>query len=162
MKYKGEIAGFPQEIVEKMLERQVEQGNERDVSVFERSRSSNKRGGGFLWIDTEEGCLFWDSVILDMDFDVFFAKYPKKQYPRVMMVSNDNVTWFKRVVILEKRGEFMAWADSETIDEAKDITDVYWWNYAKEVEPEQGQIELTIDEIAEKYGVKPEQIKIKK
>lgn len=37
MKYKGELEGFP-EVVEKMLERQVEQGNKRDVSVFERSK----------------------------------------------------------------------------------------------------------------------------
>ena len=160
MKYKGEIADFPQEVVEKMLERQVEQGNKRDVSVFEICRGAISNG--FEWSKTEEGFYFWGSVITDKHFGLFFAKYPKKQYPRVMMVSNDNDTWFKRVVILEKRGQFMAWSCSETIEDANDIKSVYWWNYAKDVEPEPEQIELTIDEIAEKYGVKPEQIKIKK
>ena len=35
--------------------------------------------GGFLWCDSEDGQEFWGSVILDMNFDVFFKKYPKKE-----------------------------------------------------------------------------------
>jgi len=31
--YKGQIKDFPTEVVEKMLERQVDQGNKRDVTV---------------------------------------------------------------------------------------------------------------------------------
>ena len=157
MKYKGEIAGFPQEIVEKMLERQVEQGNKRDVSVFERTCT-----GGFFWDITIEGQLFWSSVIKNKNFDVFFAKYPKNQYPRVMMVRSTGITWKKRVVFAEKKGGFMSWIRAKTMADAENEVETCWWKYAKDVEPEPEQIELTIDEIAEKYGVKPEQIKIKK
>ena len=71
--YKGEIKDFPTEIVEKMLAHQVKQGNERDVSVFEKRRTD-----GFRWDLTVEGCAFWKSVILAKKFDVFFEKYPKE------------------------------------------------------------------------------------
>ena len=35
---KGELEGFPKEIISRMLDCQEEQGNPRDVSVFERDR----------------------------------------------------------------------------------------------------------------------------
>ena len=72
MKYKGQIADFPVEIVEKMLERQVEQGNKRDVSVFEQSKYD-----GFDWDITPEGGQFWVEIIKNKNFDLFFEKYPK-------------------------------------------------------------------------------------
>ena len=74
--YKGEIKGFPKEIVEKMLDRQVEEGNKRDVSVFEIDRYSGK-SFGFHWSSTCEGSGFWDGVIGNRNFDVFFSKYPR-------------------------------------------------------------------------------------
>jgi len=70
--YKGQLEGFPKEVVEKMLERQEEQGNERDVSVFEEGKFA-----GFYFEDTEEGRYFWDDVIRNRNFNVFFEKYPK-------------------------------------------------------------------------------------
>lgn len=44
--YKGQLEGFPKEIVERMLECQVEQGNSRDVSIFEENRDRDKLRGG--------------------------------------------------------------------------------------------------------------------
>ena len=76
MKYKGELEGFPEEIVEKMLERQVEQGNVRDVSVFEKRKSQPKKG---FWFDESiEGWCFWHIIVNKKQFEVFFNKYPKK------------------------------------------------------------------------------------
>lgn len=72
--YKGQLKGFPTEVVEKMLERQVQQGNERDVSVFEDDISS-----GFTWGKTIEGYEFWESVIRKENFDLFFKRYPRTQ-----------------------------------------------------------------------------------
>lgn len=79
--FKNDLKGFPVEIVEKMLERQVEQGNKRDVSVFERDRTSWKLIGGFAWKDTKEGFHFWNTVITYKKFDHFFEKYPKMDFP---------------------------------------------------------------------------------
>jgi len=75
--YKGELAGFPQEIVEKMLEYQVEQGNVRNVTVFENSVTSGASSGGFKWSAAPEGRSFWDGVINNKNFKLFFNKYPK-------------------------------------------------------------------------------------
>lgn len=77
--YKGQLEGFPKEVVEKMIERQVEQGNPRDVSVFEKRRTIDKGHLGFTWVTTDEGGDFWDSVIEYKDFDLFFKRYPKSE-----------------------------------------------------------------------------------
>lgn len=77
--YGGEIADFPIEIVEKMLERQVEQGYARDVSVFEKYKCSGGLSYGFAWYDTNDGKDFWNDVINNKNFALFFERYPKKQ-----------------------------------------------------------------------------------
>lgn len=79
MGYKGELKGFPQEIVEKMLDIQESQGNRKDVSVFEFDITKTNCDGGFCWSDTPEGHAFWRQVIKDKEFDTFFEKYPKNE-----------------------------------------------------------------------------------
>ena len=81
----------------------------------------------------------------------------EKTYPRVMSVSNDKMTWGKRVVFMEKNGGFLAWGFAETLEEAEKIVITTFWKYAKEIEP----IEVTLEEIAEWKGVNKEQIIIK-
>lgn len=73
----------PQEIVELMLQRQVEQGNARDISVFQCKYNSNKNQSGFTWMDTIEGYDFWNNVLFKKEFNVFFEKYPKKENKRI-------------------------------------------------------------------------------
>ncbi len=75
---KGQLKGFPPEVVEKMLEYQVAQGNPRNVAVFEGWVVASKRQFGFAWDDTPEGFLFWKKVIKDENFELFFNKYPKQ------------------------------------------------------------------------------------
>lgn len=76
MKYKGQLKGFPQEVVERMLDCQVEQGNSRDVTVSEKDKSDSIHG--FVWSWTKENGYFWNEVILEKKFQIFFKKYPKK------------------------------------------------------------------------------------
>ena len=52
---KGDLKGFPKEIIARMLDYQEEQGNLRDVSVFERDRKEGHYVGGFEWNETKEG-----------------------------------------------------------------------------------------------------------
>lgn len=75
--YKGDLAGFPKEVVEKMLEYQVAQGSKRDVSVFEMDCYVSDYHGGFNWDETPEGHQFWESIIGCGNFETFFKKYPK-------------------------------------------------------------------------------------
>lgn len=77
MEYLGELKGFPDEVVEKMIERQEEAGNEPSVSVFEDNSTAGRLGGGFDWSDTVENHSFWSSVINTKNFQMFFSKYPK-------------------------------------------------------------------------------------
>ena len=82
----------------------------------------------------------------------------EKTYPRVMLVSDDNVIFdSQRVVFMEKCGGFLAWANAKTLEEAKKETGTIFWKYAKEIEP----IEVTLEEIAEWRGVSKEQVIIK-
>lgn len=74
---KGDLKGFPKEIIARMLDYQEEQGNLRDVSVFERDRKEGHYVGGFEWNETKEGWSFWNDVIDNDNFNLFFEKYPK-------------------------------------------------------------------------------------
>lgn len=76
--FNGDLKCFPEEVVEKMLERQVEQGNPRDVSVFEKYIGDDKQAGGFDWCSSPEGHLFWKVIIQEEDFETFFKLYPKQ------------------------------------------------------------------------------------
>ena len=75
---KGDLEGFPKEIISRMLDCQEEQGNLRDVSIFESSKSTDLEPGGFDWYRTKEKGSFWYKVINNKNFDFFFEMYPKK------------------------------------------------------------------------------------
>lgn len=77
--YGGDIADFPVEIVNAMLDEQERQGNKRDVVVFELIRFSAVSCKGFKWEDTYDGLNFWERVIGRKDFAHFFARYPKAE-----------------------------------------------------------------------------------
>ena len=75
----GDIKDFPIEIVQKMVDCQVEQGNMPNVTVFQKNCAAAKSQSGFDWNNTEEGNNFWCDVIYLDNFDLFFKKYPKKE-----------------------------------------------------------------------------------
>lgn len=158
----GQIKDFPIEVVQKMVERQVEQGNKADVKVFQDYPKAGRSDGyGFTWNETEECYVFWREVIKDKNFDLFFEKYPKKpvnEYPKVMSVSIDGVKWNKRVVFMEKCGKYIAWGVAETIEEADEEVDTYPWCYARDIQP---TLTITKTEIAEKFGVPVDRLIIK-
>ena len=67
----------PKEVQEKMLERQVEQGNIRDPYIFVKNFSSGRDNGGFTWGKTPEGRKFWENISDYDDYSEFFELYPK-------------------------------------------------------------------------------------
>ncbi len=76
---------------------------------------------------------------------------------RWMMVSDDEKEWVKRFVFMQKNGSHIAWFTAETDEEVSEETDTTTWIYAKEIE-EPKELELTLEQIAEKFGVSVEQI----
>jgi len=82
---------------------------------------------------------------------------------RWMMVSNDNIGWYKRKVVMSRKGYFYALADAENNKEAKKEYILVPWSFAKEIEPKmEFTVELTLEDIANKFGINVEQLKIKK
>jgi hypothetical protein len=147
--YKGELAGFPEEVVEWMLDNQVKQGNPRNVSVFEINRAANAEQKGFDWDQTTEDAKFCQEVISFKYFDVFFEKYPKKQlqkseYPKVMMVSDSPITEENkgyRLVVFHYQPNaatpYFVYCDTENISDIKESSMIVTsYVYAKDIEPE--------------------------
>jgi hypothetical protein len=93
---KGQLIGFPKEIIARMLECQEEQVNKRDITVFENLIRAAADLNGFNWNKTKEGCWFWNTVIDKKDFNLFFEKYPKKvnQYNSHEFKVGDKVIYF--------------------------------------------------------------------
>lgn len=150
MNYKGQLSGFPKKVVDLMVKRQVEQGNPVDVSVFEEYLHASKDDGGFNWDGTPEGESYWGFVI---ECEQFNLVPEPNEYPKVMLVWEDDKNPLQREVIMEINGGYLAWSPFTK-------NNAVLWPHAKDIEPE--QIELTIDQIADKFGVDPNQIKIKK
>ncbi len=93
----------------------------------------------------------------------------KNEYPKVMKVSSFPINTKKefekantRVVFMEKLNRFLAWRDSSTIEQSKNQTEVYTWNYAVDLdwqpEEETKPLKLTMEQIAQKF--KAEKIEI--
>lgn len=84
------LKALPLEILDKMIEYQIEQGNEASIKVFEDDIEACKATGGFDWETTKEGSKFWSLIIRVFEHDTFFYKYPYKVFP-VKALSNDKL-----------------------------------------------------------------------
>ena len=76
---------YPPEIIELMLQRQQEQGNPKNIQPFLDDIRIGKTNKGFNWDETVEGHHFWGYVLIDLEFDVFYEKYPKKRNSKILL-----------------------------------------------------------------------------
>lgn len=82
---KKELIGVPKPIIKRMLECQKEQGNDVDVSVFEKKLVLDKERGGFNWEDTKENYNFWCDVLRNKKYNLFFNKLSEEvTFPQKM------------------------------------------------------------------------------
>lgn len=98
----GRIQFFPIEVVEKMVEEQVRQGNKPDVKVFQKNVSAGKSIKGFSWHGTEAGHSFWEKVLVEFNFELFFEKYPKVN--RKVFIIGDSEIGIDIIKTLEDHG----------------------------------------------------------
>jgi hypothetical protein len=101
----GEIKDFPIEVVRKMVEEQVRQGNKADVGVFQECAHKVKKSGGFEWKETEYGFDFWNMVIIGKEFDEFFEKYPKQETTEMQDAENTATQAYKEIDWEQRRYE---------------------------------------------------------
>lgn len=108
---KGQLVGIPNDIIKVMLQRQVEQGNPEDVTIFEKNKKNGKHEGGFDWHKTPE-INIWTNVIVHMNFESFYEFHkPKSDLPFKI---GDEVT------ILSKPGTWATMAGGDCgLDEVK-------------------------------------------
>lgn len=82
--YRGIYADFSQDIQDVIATRQVEQGNEVDMS---KNLYCDKHEGGFSWRDTPEGNEFWEEVLISENTELFYTKYPRSTTHKKMVVN---------------------------------------------------------------------------
>ena len=181
----GQLLDFPIEVVQKMVERQVEQGNEPDVRIFQKDCRATRLERGFTWESTIEGDAFWYITIAQNRFDEFFKRYPKTPSKKVYIWGHPT-KGNKVIEALKERGGL-----DRGIGYAGNCTDCIYYidpitsniefcrvdstdrpvkmlfnmvtTYHEKIEIKENEVlELTLDEIAEKFGVDVEKLKIKK
>jgi hypothetical protein len=167
-----DLKGFPIEVVEKMLEKQQVQTGDANIETLQ-----NIICGGFQWDNTSEGFNFWDSVILRKDFNLFFAKYPKKT--KYVYIYQDGTKNEKDVInTLIKYGGVDSFrlygASTDTIycirPNGNTIAavnpdsheGVLVKTFYTEIQPESSVKEFTLQEIADKLGINVNELRIKK
>ena len=74
------VSEFPIEIQERIMDCQEEQGNKRDISVFDKHKGAGVENGGFTWKDTEEKLSFWAEIINSNQFENFYKRKKRKDF----------------------------------------------------------------------------------
>lgn len=114
------LSGLPLEILDKMIEYQVKQGNTANPEIFVENSTANKIEGGFDWCDTKEGTIFWSDVICEYKHYKFFKRYGYKVFPTVVK-SRDKFVVLLNYNHKDKIGKGFE-KNSETIKTYGDIT----------------------------------------
>lgn len=176
----GNIKDFPIEVVEKMIEEQVRQGCQPDVEAFQQYPSAGVSDGGFNWGDSIDGNDFWEEVIGEDNFELFFEKYPKK--PNLVYIVGDSEIGKDIIKTLEKYGGINEHRYNGCYNDCiyyidpnnnliemccfsckgdKKLYEVLLATYTP-IEAEESVLEVTMKEIAKKFGVDVTNLRIKK
>ena len=173
-----DIKDFPIEVIQKMVDEQVRQGNPADVSVFQEQKHKDSPRGGFDWYKTTDGEDFWGRVVVGKNFDLFFAKYTKEQEDdfwidpkgRMMLVwesVNGEENAKEALVIAKLPGKpycpYIVAPGTSGLNIKEGLNyHISIYQYAKQIPAKEGTVELTIDQIADKFGISVDRLKIKK
>ena len=176
----GNIKDFPIEVVEKMIEEQVKQGNCPNVKVFQDYVTADVNDGGFSWYKSDGGSEFWIEVIDNDNFELFFEKYPKK--PNLVYIVGDSEIGMDIIKTLEKYGGINEHRYNGCCNDCiyyidpnnnliemccfsckgdKKLYEVLLATYTP-IEAEESVLEVTMEEIAKKFGVEVTNLRIKK
>ena len=107
-------------------------------------------------INDKFGC-YTISYVIKHNSEIIELTKEEKSFPRVMLVSDDGVTWNKRVVLMKRCNRYLSWINAETIEESENVYEATAWRYAKDIPNE---IIISKAEIAKKFGVPFDYIKI--
>lgn len=174
----GAIKDFPIEVVEKMIDEQVKQGCRADVKVFQKFPAAGISENGFDWSVAEDGYDFWEKVIGESNFELFFEKYPKK--PNLAYIVGDSKIGMDIIKALEKYGGINRHGYNGSSDNNlyyiepinntiemcscdgsdKLLYEVLLATYTA-INAKENILEVTMEEVAKKFGVGVSNIRIK-
>lgn len=171
------IKDFPIEVVEKMIGEQEKQGNKVNVEVFQKFPAAGIGENGFEWSIAEDGYDFWEKVIGERNFELFFEKYPKKA--KLVYIVGDSEVGMDIIKTLEKYGGINEHNFKGDRDDVvyyiepntnfieicdfklnKMLYEVLLATYTS-IDAEEFVFEVTMEEIAEKFGVDVSILRIK-
>lgn len=120
-----------------------------------------KKGGDLCrYYGVIDGCFecYTERQAAENNAEIIELPKEENSFPRVMLVSNDECKWHKRVVFMKKCDRYLAWNKAETIEKSESIYGQTAWRYAKEVQPRQRIITLSdlnskIDDIKNLFGI---------
>lgn len=167
---KGELIGFPLEVIDKMLECQVLSKNPVNVSLFEIDIYAGDLSGGFLFIDFDICPNFWKEVITFKNFDLFFKHYPKmeekfepKRGDYVLVQDRGAKSWSKEIFLTYIEGAEKPVITLHPHDSYNYKHNIPFrmtmWEKMNPLIPETK--ELTMQEIADKFNIPVESLRIK-
>lgn len=175
----GDIENFPIEVVQKMVDEQVKQGNKANVKVFQHNRKTGFAFGGFTWNRTDDGEPFWEGVITYYCFNAFFDKYPKPNplAHLVYIIQDGSIDGDELLTTLVQYGgenyDNLEGDSEDTLYYIDPITrnievdfDCFYLESLKnfgytEIKMKPEVIELTMDEVANKLGIDVSLLRIK-
>lgn len=174
----GAIKDFPIEVVQKMVEEQVEQGHNANVVVFQENATCGYDDGGFIWDNTIDGYVFWRDVIKDNNFALFFERYAKET--NLVYIVGDSEVGIDIIKTLEKYGginEHNFRGDSNgcvyyiepnnnfievcVFEKEIKLWEVLMATY-QPIDAEEFLVEITMEDVAKKFGVDVNKLRIKK
>lgn len=129
----GQLKGFPIEVVQAMVDEQVRQGNDYDVSVFQICADSCGSEYGFDWCYSKESTVFWEEVIMEHKFNVFFEKYPQQEQPQQKSESKYCNLYHNNATMKFKTGEH-TYSDSESAYENRKENSADGYRYFTTIE----------------------------
>ena len=89
--YSGELEGLTRKGIKNMLVNQALQGNQMDLSVFQENKTASKDNGGFDWIPSPQGLVFWQQTLLE-DISSDFMGKDISDFPTKSVVRESNPT----------------------------------------------------------------------
>lgn len=174
----GDIKDFPIEVVEKMIGEQVRQGNLPNVEVFQKNVTSDVEHGGFDWNKSDDDSIFWIEIIEGVNFELFFERYPKKA--KLVYIVGDNKIGMDIIKALEKYGGINRHGYNGSSDNNlyyiepinntiemcscdgsdKLLYEMLLATYTA-INAKENILEVTMEEVAKKFGVGVSNIRIK-
>ncbi|MCD0480367.1 hypothetical protein LPB90_18165 [Chryseobacterium sp. LC2016-29] len=88
-KGKGQLSGYPTEVISILLTEQANQNNPMNLEVFENNVKSQKSEGGFDWKDTDKGEHFFEKLITWKVFSLAYQEFPVIPYTQEVFLETD-------------------------------------------------------------------------